>query len=289
MGELIKELREKTGAGFVDCKKALEASNNDINAAIEWLQKNGAAKAIKKAGNIAADGLVNIVKNDKCAIIYEVNSQTDFVAMNEDFQSLVKQIGKILLSNDFNSTDEALQLKDENGKTIEELTTNATAVIGEKISFRRANKVDLTKGNKVGTYVHFDGKKAAIFVADNGEEEKLKGIAMHITAMNPEYLNEASVPSSKIDEMKNEFKNSPALKGKPENIQENILKGMLRKALSENVLTEQDYVVESGKTIANYLKEIGAHELAMFRFEVGEGIEKQEIDFAAEVAAQMKK
>lgn len=289
MGELIKELRERTGAGFVDCKKALEATNNNIDAAIEWLQKNGAAKAIKKAGNIAAEGLVNIVLNNQQAIIYEVNSQTDFVAMNEDFKKLVNEIGQILIANTFETNEDILKLKDKNGKTIEELTTNATAVIGEKISFRRANKVDLTLGNKVGTYVHFDGKKATIFVANNGDEEKLKGIAMHITAMNPEYLSENDVPKEKIDSLKEEFKNSPALSGKPTNIQENILKGMLRKSLSENVLLEQDYVVESGKTVANYLKEIGATAIAMFRYEVGEGIQKQEIDFAAEVNAQIKK
>lgn len=289
MGELIKELRERTGAGFVDCKKALEASNNNIDAAIEWLQKNGAAKAIKKAGNIAAEGLVNIVQNDKVAIIYEVNAQTDFVAMNEDFKKLVNHIGTILLENEFSTTEEILKLKDSDGKAIEELTTNATAVIGEKISFRRAIKVEINDEIKVGTYVHFDGKKASIFVAKGGNGDNLKGIAMHIAAMNPEYLNESSVPKTRIYELKEEFKQSPALKGKPEKVQENILAGMLRKALSENVLTEQDYVVESGKTVLKYLTEINAKEVAMHRFEVGEGIEKQEVDFAAEVAAQMKK
>lgn len=290
MSELIKELRERTGAGFVDCKKALEASNNNIDLAIEWLQKNGAAKAIKKAGNIAAEGLVNIVSNEKAIIIYEVNAQTDFVAMNDDFKKLVNYIGKILISNNFTSQEEVLNLKDENGKTIEELTLQATAVIGEKISFRRAIRFELNEKIKAGSYVHFDGKKAAIIIAEgNGSSENLKGIAMHITAMNPEYLNELQVPNEKINSLKEEFKQSPALKGKPENIQENILKGMLRKALSEFTLTEQDYVVESGKTVGQYLKEINFKEISMIRLEVGEGIEKQEVDFAAEVAAQMKK
>ncbi|WP_022935154.1 translation elongation factor Ts [Mesomycoplasma moatsii] len=289
MGDLIKKLREITGAGFVDCKKALEASNNDIDAAIEWLQKNGAAKAIKKAGNIAADGMVAISKNDKVAVIYEVNSQTDFVAMNEDFKKLVNQIGNILISNEFTSLEEALNLKDTSGKTIEELTVEATAKIGEKIALRRIEKIELKDDIKVGTYVHFDNKKAAIFVAKGGDEEKLKGIAMHIVAMNPEYMNEEAVPKTKINELKLNFSQSPALQGKPEKIQESILAGMLRKELSNYTLTEQDYVVESGKTVGKYLQEINSTPIKIIRYEVGEGIEKHEVDFAAEVAAQMKK
>lgn len=289
MGDLIKKLREMTGAGFVDCKKALEASNNDIDAAIEWLQKNGAAKAVKKAGNIAADGIVGISKNDKYVVIYEVNSQTDFVAMNEDFKTLSTNIGQILLNNNFDSIDQALELKNTNGKSISELTIEATAKIGEKIALRRARKIEIKDGINVGSYVHFDNKKASLFVALGANEEKLKGIAMHVVAMNPEFLNEAAVPQTKIQELKSEFSQSPALKGKPEKIQESILAGMLRKELSNYTLTEQDYVVESGKTVGKYLQEIGAKEIEMIRFEVGEGIEKQEVDFASEVAAQMKK
>ena len=289
MGDLIKKLREMTGAGFVDCKKALENSNNDLDAAIEWLQKNGAAKAVKKSSNIAADGLVSISKDDENVVIYEVNSQTDFVAMNEDFKKLVDKIGKILVKNNFSSIEESLSLKDENGKTIEELTMEATAKIGEKIALRRAKKVSLKNNIGVGMYVHFDGKKASLIVCEGGNEENLKGVAMHITAMNPTYLNEQAVPSSKIEDLKLEFSKSPALEGKPEKIKESILAGMLRKELSNYTLTEQDYVVEPGKTVGKFLQDINAKEIEMIRFEVGEGIEKQEVDFAAEVAAQMKK
>ena len=289
MGDLIKKLREMTGAGFVDCKKALENSNNDLDAAIEWLQKNGAAKAVKKSSNIAADGLVSISKDDENVVIYEVNSQTDFVAMNEDFKKLVDKIGKILVKNNFSSIEESLSLKDEDGKTIEELTMEATAKIGEKIALRRAKKVSLKNNINVGMYVHFDGKKASLIVCEGGNEENLKGVAMHITAMNPTYLNEKAVPSSKIEDLKLEFSKSPALEGKPEKIKESILAGMLRKELSNYTLTEQDYVVEPGKTVGKFLQDINAKEIEMIRFEVGEGIEKQEVDFAAEVAAQMKK
>ena len=289
MGDLIKKLREMTGAGFVDCKKALENSNNNLDAAIEWLQKNGAAKAVKKSSNIAADGLVSISKDDENVVIYEVNSQTDFVAMNEDFKKLVDKIGKILVKNNFSSIEESLSLKDEDGKTIEELTMEATAKIGEKIALRRAKKVSLKNNIGVGMYVHFDGKKASLIVCEGGNEENLKGVAMHITAMNPTYLNEKAVPSSKIEDLKLEFSKSPALEGKPEKIKESILAGMLRKELSNYTLTEQDYVVEPGKTVGKFLQDINAKEIEMIRFEVGEGIEKQEVDFAAEVAAQMKK
>lgn len=289
MGDLIKKLREMTGAGFVDCKKALEASNNDLDKAIEWLQKNSAVKAIKKASNIAADGLVAVAKNDKVSVIYEVNSQTDFVSMNEDFKKLVNNIGQILINNDINN-DDIQNFKDNStGKTIEELTMEATAKIGEKISLRRAKRIELKDDIQVGLYAHFDGKKAAMFVAKGGDSEKLKGVAMHIVAMNPEYLNESSVPENILNELKSKISESPALKGKPDNIKESIMKGMLRKELSTNTLCEQDYVVESGKTVGQYLKDINATEVEMIRFEVGEGIEKQEVDFAAEVAAQMKK
>lgn len=289
MSELIKKLREITGAGFVDCKKALESSNNNIDDAIEWLRKNGAAKAVKKSGNVAAEGLVSILKNDKAIVIYEINSQTDFVAMNEDFKNLTNEIGEILLNNHYSNDQEVLSLKNSNGKSIEELTVEATAKIGEKIAFRRSKKIELENGIQVGSYVHHDGKKAAIFVANGGNNDNLKGIAMHITAMNPEYLNENAVPKQKIEELKESFINSPALNGKPEQIKQNIVAGMLRKELSGYTLTEQDYVVEPGKTVGKYLQEIGAKEIEMIRFEVGEGIEKQEVDFAAEVAAQMKK
>ncbi len=289
MGDLIKKLRELTGAGFVDCKKALEASNNDMDAAIQWLQKNGAAKAIKKQSNVAAEGIVAVAKDDKKAIIYEVNCQTDFVAMNDDFKKLVAHIGTILLSNNF-SNDNFLNCKDPiTSKTIEELTVEATAKIGEKITLRRLNVIERKDNISFGAYAHFDGKKAALFVAEGASDDKLKGIAMHIVAMNPEYINEAQVPANIIKELKEKFANSPALMGKPDKIKESILSGMLRKELSNNVLIEQEYVVESGKTVAQYLKENNAKEIEMIRYEIGEGIEKIEVDFASEVAAQMKK
>ena len=286
-GNPIKELRELTGSGFVDCKKALDATSGNIQEAIKWLQENGIAKAVKKSGRIAAEGLVSTLVNDKFGVIYEVNSETDFVAKNDKFIALVNEIGNILISNEFATDEEAAKLKNAQGQTIEELATLATSTIGEKISFRRAVKFAKEDGIFIGNYTHSDGQKAALFVAKGSSDEALKGIAMHITAMNPEFLNESSVPAERVNKLKAEFADSPALQGKPEAIKENILKGMLRKSLSEDTLTEQEYVVEGGKTIAKYLGEKNATEIAMVRFEVGEGINKESVDFAAEVKAQM--
>ncbi|MDK2819858.1 MAG: elongation factor Ts [Mycoplasmataceae bacterium] len=288
-GNPIKELRELTGSGFIDCKKALDATNGNIQEAIKWLQENGIAKAVKKSGRIAAEGLVSTLVNDKCGVIYEINSETDFVAKNDKFISLVEEVGEILISNHFSNNEEAIKLKNKSGKTIEELTTLATSTIGEKISFRRALKFHKTDGVSIGSYTHSDGQKASLFIAKGSKDSDLKGVAMHITAMNPEYLNESSVPAEKVQKLKEEFLDSPSLKGKPDAIKENILKGMLRKALSEDTLTEQEYVVESGKTIAKFLLEKQATEISMVRFEVGEGIVKEVVDFAVEVKAQMSK
>lgn len=285
----IKELRELTGSGFVDCKKALDATNGNMQEAIKWLQENGIAKAIKKSGRIAAEGLVATRVNDEYGVIYEVNSETDFVAKNDKFIALVNEIGDILINNNFKTNEECLKLKNSKGMTIEELATLATSTIGEKISFRRAAKFEKKNGISIGSYTHSDGQKATLFVAEGANDDSLKGIAMHITAMNPEFLNESSVPMERVEKLKAEFAESDALKGKPEAIKENILKGMLRKSLSEDTLTEQDYVVESGKTIAKFLKENNAKEISMIRFEVGEGIVKESTDFAAEVKAQMSK
>ncbi|MGL4343459.1 MAG: translation elongation factor Ts [Metamycoplasmataceae bacterium] len=293
--QLIKELRERTGSGFVDCKKALEASNNDIDKAIIWLQENGIAKAVKKAGRIAAEGLVKTIVDKNSAIIYEVNSETDFVAKNKQFIDVVEKIGNILLSSHFsnNNDSEILNLKSSDGKTIEEITLEATSVIGEKISFRRAIKIKREEGFSFGAYTHSDGQKAALFVAKGSNDENLKGIAMHITAMSPEFLNESSVPSIKIEEIKKQVKDELAevsgFSTKPEQIQKNIFDGKVAKILSEFTLLEQEYVVENGKKVNQFLKEIGAKELEMYRFEVGEGIEKNHVDFATEVKSQMKK
>lgn len=282
--KLIKELRDRTGAGFLDVKKALEATDNNMDKAIEWLQERGAAKAAKKAGNIAAEGVVAIAQNDSVAVMYEVNSQTDFVAQNAEFTELVETIGKALLSADFNTAEEANAISYE-GKTVAEMTTEATATIGEKIEVRRAVRV--SKNGSLGAYVHTNKQVAAIVVTEGGTDEIARNVAMHVASMNPQFLDENSVPAEKVAAMKAEIAESPALEGKPENIKENIAKGMLRKQLSELTLVDQEFVMEK-MPVSKYLSSKGATAKAMYRFEVGEGIEKVEQDFAAEVAAQMK-
>ena len=285
--KLVKELRDRTGAGFLDCKKALAATNEDIEKAIAWLQERGAAKAAKKAGAIAAEGVVAIASNKTHTVIYEVNAQTDFVAQNKEFNEVVAIIGKALLTKDFVTPEEANKIE-YNGKTITQITTDATAKIGEKILLRRAFKIK-TEGVIVGGYTHTNKQVAALFVAEGSKATEAKNVAMHITAMNPEFLNEASVPANKIEKIKKEsldkLMNSPK-KNVPDNIKEKILSGMLRKALSELTLVDQEFVMEK-ISVAQYLKNSGLTEKLMVRYEVGEGIEKQDVDFAAEVAAQM--
>ena len=283
--QLIKELRERTGAGFLDCKKALTEAGNDIEKAIEWLQERGAAKAAKKAGAIAAEGVTSIVKNGNKAAIFEVNSQTDFVAQNDKFKALVEKIGNGLANATFSNAEEANQVQIE-GKTIAELTTEATATIGEKIVLRRATLVEAGEGEFIGAYVHVNKQVSAIVVTKGGSEEAARNVAMHVASMNPQYLDEAAVPADQVQAMKDEIAGSPALEGKPENIKENIAAGMLRKQLSELTLVDQEFVMEK-MPVKKYLANVNATATQMVRFEVGEGIEKEESDFAAEVAAQM--
>ncbi|PAF55261.1 translation elongation factor Ts [Mycoplasmopsis agassizii] len=287
--QLVKELRERTGSGFLDVKKALEATNYDIEKAIEFLKDSGKAKAAKKAGRIAAEGLVSVVKNDKKVVIFEVNSETDFVATNQQFIDLVKNIGQALLANDFTNLESALAVKIDANSTILQATENATATIGEKISLRRAEFVNLEANQVAGIYTHANGRVSSLLLAEGTNETNARNVAMHIAAMNPEFLSKNEVPANRLEKLTAEFKESPSLKGKPEKIQENILSGMLNKALAEFTLLNQPFVMDQGFTVEKYLTDSSLKALKMKRFEVGEGIEKEVVDFAAEVAAQMKK
>lgn len=284
---LIKQLRERTSAAMIDCKKALEASDWDIEKAIAWLQENGKAKAAKKAGRIAAEGVVSVVSNDKAAVIFEVNSETDFVAQNQQFLDLVQEIGEALLENEFSSNEEALKVRTKSNKTIEELTVDATSTIGEKISFRRVEKIQLKDGQAVGVYKHWNHQFGSLVVVDGLDTEAAKNVAMHVAAMNPEHTFVSEVPESKVTQLKEEFLQSPALQGKPEKIQASILEGMLNKALAETVLELQEFVVEPSFKVNKYLESKKSKLNKVVRFEVGEGIEKSSSDFAAEVAQQV--
>ena len=282
---LIKELRDRTGAGFLDCKKAIEATNGDVEAAISWLQERGAAKAAKKAGAIAADGVVAIKSNGSKAVIYEVNSQTDFVATNDQFLALVEKIGNALVGASFTTAEEANAITVD-GKTIADLCVEATATIGEKIVLRRAEVYTASEGEVIGAYTHVNKRVASIVVTKGGTEDAARNVAMHVASMNPQFLDETSVPADELARMKAEIAESDTIKSRPENIRENIAAGMLRKQLSELTLVDQEFVMEK-MPVKKYLADKGAVATAMVRYEVGEGIEVVHTDFAAEVAAQM--
>lgn len=283
----VKELRERTGAGILDAKKALEKANGDMDKAIEILKESGAAKAVKKAGRIAADGLVATREEGSKAIITEVNSETDFVAMNDQFKKLVGEIADTLVKNNFNSDEEAKNVN-INGTTIEDYASKATATIGEKIAFRRATQVVKKEGQVFGLYTHVNGKIAAIVLLEGGNSDIAKNVAMHVAAMNPKFLDRDNVPANILNEYKKDIMEELSKLNKPENILEMMAEGKLKKALSEITLLDQPFAMESKQTVSQYLQSNNAKALKMLRFEVGEGIEKNQVDFATEVASQMK-
>ncbi len=283
--QMVKELRERTGAGILDSKKALEATNGDIEKAIEHLQENGVAKAAKKAGRIAAEGLVTTASNEKGSVMVEINSETDFVAKNAQFQELVKKISSALLTASFSNSEEAAKVNVD-GKTIEELCVEATATIGEKISFRRAIKIEKNNDQFIGAYTHSNGQIAALVTIQGGNEEAAKNVAMHVTAMNPEFLDAEAMPKEVVAKYKAEIMEELSSMDKPEAILEKMAEGKLRKILSDLTLVDQEFVMEK-MPVSKYLSSQNAKAISMIRYQVGEGIEKKEEDFASEVAAQM--
>ena len=303
---MVKELREMTGAGMMDCKKALGETNGDMDAAVEFLRKNGQAKAEKKASRIAAEGLCRVVTDgDQKAAIVEVNSETDFVAKNEDFQAYVEAVAQQALTSDAADLDAFLAEKwnlDES-KTVKDALTDKIAVIGENLTIRRFAKVTAENGFVV-SYVHAGGRIGVIVEAEcekvcDEAKEACTNLAMQIAAMNPKYISDADVDADYLAHEREilmaQIMNDPKESQKPEKVIEGMIKGRLNKELKEICLLDQVYVkAEDGKqSVAKYLdqvsKEIGATlSIKKFvRFETGEGLEKKNEDFAAEVAAQM--
>lgn len=297
---LVKELREMTGAGMMDCKKALTETNGDIDAAIEYLRKNGQAKAEKKAGRIAAEGIVRtVVKDDKTAAIVEVNSETDFVAKNADFQAFVEAVAAQAVESDAADIDAFLAeaWKEDSSKTVKEALVEKIAVIGENLNIRRFEKVQ-TDGCVV-SYIHGGGRIGVLIVADTdvvNDEIKtcLKNVAMQVAAMYPKYVSRAEVSQEYMDHEKEILlaqakKENPE---KPDNIIEKMIIGRLNKELKEICLLDQVYVQDSDLTVAKYVDKVAKENNAnvtvkkFIRFETGEGLEKKVDDFAAEVAAQ---
>ena len=284
---LVKELRESTGAGMLDCKKALEATNGDIDAAVDWLREKGISKAAKKADRIAAEGIAAIVCEGNVAAIVEVNSETDFVAKNEEFTSMVNEIAAAIIKNDVESVEDVLKLESSVG-TIEDLIIAKTSKIGEKLSFRRFKKVVKEDNDNFGAYIHMGGKIAVLTVTDGASEEVAKNVSMHSAAMRPLYVTKDAVPAEVVEKEKEVQKEIAMNEGKPAEIAEKMVMGRIQKFFKEICLEEQAFVMDGDISVATYVKNNGGSIKDMIRYEVGEGMEKKEENFAEEVAKQMQ-
>lgn len=287
--KMVKELREKTGAGMMDCKKALQETNGDMEAAIDYLRKRGAAQAAKKAGRIAAEGTTYIAQSGNDTVLLEVNCETDFVTKNENFQALVKELGEHLVKHKPNSLEEALGQKlDGKEETVEEAINNAIAKIGEKITLRRFQVMTKGDNDTIGTYLHMGGRIGAVVLIEGDNEEVAKDVAMHVAAVNPKYVSRDQVAQEEIDREKAILSEQALNEGKPEHIVEKIVTGRLNKFFEEICLLEQQFVKDPDMKVKQYVEDKGLKVKEFVRYEVGEGIEKKEEDFAAEVRSQMK-
>lgn len=283
---MVKELRETTGAGMLDCKKALEETNGNMEEAITWLREKGISKAAKKASRIAAEGLAKVIANEEKAVIVEVNSETDFVAKNDEFKSLVDTIAKAILENNVSTDEEVLNLTVD-GKTIQDLIIEKTATIGEKLSFRRFNTLTKNSNEVFGTYSHMGGKIVSLVKLTGNNMELAKDIAMHIAAMRPLYLNSESVPSEVVDKERNILKEQAVNEGLAESKIDMIVNGRMNKYYEEVCLLDQFFIKENKVKVSAYLKNHGVEALEFIRYEVGEGMQKKEENFADEVMKQI--
>ena len=284
---LVKELREKTGAGMLDCKKALEANDGNIETAVDWLREKGISKAAKKSDRIAAEGVAAILVDGNNAVILEMNSETDFVAQNEKFKELVDSVLKTLIKSDVTTVEEALELPCEDG-TVNDLIVSKTATIGEKLSLRRFAKVTKGDNETFGSYIHMGGKIAVLIVTENTSEEVARDVAMHAAAMRPKYVKTTDVPAEEVAREEEVLKEQAVNEGKPAEIAEKMVKGRINKFYKEICLEEQPFVKDGDINVKTYVKNNGGEIKAMYRYEVGEGMEKREENFAEEVAKQMK-
>lgn len=283
----VAELRAKTGAGMMDCKKALSETNGDINAAIDYLREKGIAKAAKKESRIAAEGLANVYINGNKAVILEVNSETDFVSKNEEFTSMLDTIGNTILNSNAKTVEEALELPCEEG-TIKDLIIAKTAKIGEKLSLRRIEVVEKTDDETFGSYLHMGGKIAVLTVLTGANEEVAKDVAMQAAAMKPEFVREDEIPTDRVEKEREIFKEQAMNEGKPAEIAEKMVEGRLKKFFKEICLVSQSFIKNGDIDVATYVKNNGGEVKSMIRYEVGEGMEKRNDNFAEEVMNQVK-
>ncbi|HCV0929180.1 TPA: elongation factor Ts [Staphylococcus aureus] len=287
--KLVKELREKTGAGMMDCKKALTETDGDIDKAIDYLREKGIAKAAKKADRIAAEGLVHVETKGNDAVIVEINSETDFVARNEGFQELVKEIANQVLDTKAETVEALMETTLPNGKSVDERIKEAISTIGEKLSVRRFAIRTKTDNDAFGAYLHMGGRIGVLTVVEGStDEEAARDVAMHIAAINPKYVSSEQVSEEEINHEREVLKQQALNEGKPENIVEKMVEGRLRKYLQEICAVGQDFVKNPDVTVEAFLKTKGGKLVDFVRYEVGEGMEKREENFADEVKGQMK-
>ena len=283
----VKDLREKTGAGMLDCKKALEASEGDMDKAVDWLREKGIAKASKKESRIAAEGLSEIMVDGNKAVIIEVNSETDFVAKNEEFTNFMDKTAKAILNSGVKTMEEALEIKMEDGQTLSETLVALIAKIGEKISFRRFELVEKTDNEVFGVYSHLGGRISVLTVLEGANSEVAKDVSMHAAAMRPLYMNREEVPAEVLEHEKEIIKEQAINEGKPADIAEKMVNGRINKYYKEVCLLEQEFIKDSDKSVEQFAKANGGTIKKMIRYEVGEGIEKRSDDFAEEVMKQI--
>lgn len=282
----IKELRDKTGSGMMDCKKALVASNGDMEEAVKWLRENGIMKAQKKAGRVAAEGATAVAIDGDHAVVYEVNCETDFAAETPRFKALVEKIGHDLAKSQAATLDEALEIATEDGKMTDTIT-NATAVISEKIQLRRYVSLTKSASQVFGSYVHMGGKIATVVVCEGGSEESAHQAAVHATVSSPLYLDEKSVDADYLKTERDILRTETLNEGKPEKIVDRIVDGKIAKQLKEICLLDQPFFYDEEKSVAEWAKSQGMTILAFARLVRGEGVEKKEENFAQEVAAAL--
>jgi len=284
---LVKELRETTGAGMLDCKKALEANEGNIEASIDWLREKGISKAAKKADRVAAEGLAGVLTKGNKAVIVEINSETDFVAKNEEFIALVTTVLETIIDSKANTVEEVLELTCEGG-TINDLIIAKTAKIGEKLSLRRFEVVEKTDSESFGSYLHMGGRIAVLIIVDNASEEVAKDVAMHSAAMKPVYVKSTNVPTDVLEKEKVIMRELLLNEGKQADKIEMILQGKVKKYYEEVCLEDQIFVKAADKeTVGQFVANNGGTIVNMIRYQVGEGIEKKEENFAEEVAKQI--
>ena len=283
---MVKDLREITGAGMLDCKKALEATNGNIDEAVTWLREQGISKAAKKQTRIAAEGLALAKTKGNKAVIVEVNSETDFVASNDEFKKLVEDLADVVLDNDVKTMEEALKLE-VNGTTVENLMIEKISKIGEKLSFRRFEVITKNDDEVFGPYSHMGGKIVVVTVLKGNDSELAKDISMQVAAMNPTYLNKEEVPAEVVEKEREILTEAAEKEGLDSNKIPMIINGRINKFYEEVCLLDQAFIKESKMKVSKYVESKNSEIVSFVRYEVGEGIEKKEENFADEVAKQM--